>query len=128
MRQLTDVDGLAAADVVHGRLTSLPASTTVGELRDYFAASTSRNLAVLVDGDRYLGSLTPSAIPDGADAGARAADYASREPVVAPGAAATTARDLALEQPSLRLPVVADDGSLVGVVAVDETRTGFCGT
>ncbi len=50
MTLLTELDGLSAADVVHPRLTSLPASATVAEVRDFFAASSSRRLAVFTDG------------------------------------------------------------------------------
>jgi Mg/Co/Ni transporter MgtE len=126
--KLNEVDGLTAADIVHRRLTSLPASTTVGELRDYFAASASRRIALLVDGDRYAGSIAASALPDDADATAVAADYAVREPTIEPQAPASTARDIALGDPSQRLPVVDAEGALVGIVAIDMRREGFCGT
>jgi CBS domain-containing protein len=128
MRQLSDVDGLTAADVMHRQLTSLPASTTVGELREYFAASASRRLAVMVDGERFVGAIVPSAIPDGVEGHATAADFAARDPTVAPQTPAQTARDLAIEQASLRLPVVDDAGTLVGIVAITKDRKGFCGT
>lgn len=103
MRELSDVEGLTAADVMHRRLTSLPASTTVRELREYFAASGSRRLALV-------------------------ADHARPEPVIGATAPAREARDLALADPSQRLPVVDAAGALVGVVAINRLRTGFCGT
>jgi hypothetical protein len=37
------------------------------------------------------------------------------------------ARDLALREPTLRLPVL-DEGRLVGIVAINARRDAFCGT
>ncbi|HEY6762512.1 MAG TPA: CBS domain-containing protein [Baekduia sp.] len=128
MRPLSDVDGLTAADVMHRQLTSLPASTTVGELRAYFASSASRRLAVVVDGERFVGSIVAAAIPDGVAGHAAAADFVAQDPTVHPSAPAQAARDLAIEQDSLRLPVVDDAGTLVGIVAITKDRRGFCGT
>jgi CBS domain-containing protein len=128
MRELSDVDGLTAADVMHRRLTSLPASTTVRELREYFAASGSRRLALVVDGERYVGSIHAAALDAGLDDRGVVADHAHPEPVVPAAASAREARDLALAEPSQRLPVVDAAGALVGVVAINRPRTGFCGT
>jgi CBS domain-containing protein len=129
MRELSDVDGLTAADVMHRRLTSLPASTTIRELREYFAASASRRLALIVDGERYVGSIHATALDRGPDDdGGALADHARPEPAIHPAAPAREARDLALADPSQRLPVVDETGALVGVVAINRGRTGFCGT
>lgn len=123
-----ETDGLTAADVMHPRLSSLPAAATMDDVRRYFAASASRRLALIVDGDRYLGALTPAAVADGADPAAAAADHASYEPTLDPGASAAVARDLTLAQPSRRVPVVDRTGALVGIVAIDKRRERFCGT
>jgi CBS-domain-containing membrane protein len=123
---LAEVDGRTAADVVHRRMTTLPASATVGDLRAYFAESESHHLAVLVDGARYVGSLTPADLP--ADDAAAAADFARPGPTIAASTPAGAARDAALADPSARLPVVDADGALVGVVAINDARDGFCGT
>jgi CBS-domain-containing membrane protein len=125
---LGDVDGLTAADLVHRRLSTLPASTTIGELRAYFSESSGRKLAVLVDGDRYAGSIAADALPEDADDDAPAAAYAQPGDVVAAAAPASAARDAALEHPTARLPVVGDAGVLIGVVAINSARDGFCGT
>jgi CBS domain-containing protein len=127
MRTLEDVAGLTAADLMHRRITTLPASATVGELRAYFAESTSHKLALLVDGERYVGALEPSAL-DGADDSAPARDFGSPGETVAPGAPAGEARERALAMASSRLPVVDADGRLVGIIAINHTRDGFCGT
>jgi hypothetical protein len=39
------VDGLTVQSVMHAQLTALPATATIGDVRDYFAASTSGRLA-----------------------------------------------------------------------------------
>jgi CBS domain-containing protein len=128
MRLLSELEGLTAADVVHRRLTAMPASATVAQLREYFGSSTSHRLAVLVDGDRYAGSLTATSIAGDAPRDALAAGFAEHEPTVRPDAPADDARDAALRQESHRIPVVDADGTLVGVVAITRDLSGFCGT
>jgi CBS domain-containing protein len=128
MRHIDDVDGSTAADVMHRRMTSLPASATVGEVRSYFAESDSRQLAVLADGARYVGSIVAAELDAEAGDAAPAARFAQPLPAIHPDASARSARDLALQQPSRRLPVVDDAGKLCGVVAITRDRDGFCGT
>jgi Mg/Co/Ni transporter MgtE len=127
MRRIGDVDGATAADLMHSRLTALPATATVGELRAYFYASASHKLALIVDGERYVGSVAPDALGDAAD-DAPAAGLARREPVVRVDAPAAQAEAAALAEPSDRLPVVDEAGRLVGIVAINHARDGFCGT
>jgi CBS domain-containing protein len=126
--ELAGIDGLTAADLIHRRITTAPAAATVAELRAYFDESSSHKLAVLVDGDRYVGSLTPADLPPGADDASPAAGYATPEPFIRGSASAEEARDAALAHPSARMPVVDDAGDLVGVVAINSARDGFCGT
>ena len=47
---------------------------------------------------------------------------------VPPRTPAAEARDIALGEPTARLPVVGEDDTLVGVVAITTRRDGFCGT
>jgi CBS domain-containing protein len=128
MTQLDEVQGLTAGDLVHRHISSTEAGVTVGELRDYFAASSSRKLAVLVDGGRYVGSVTADAISDDVGAELPATEVAQLGPTAAAQLPAAAARDLAMEQPSHRLPVVDDDGLLIGVIAVNAAKNEFCGT
>ena len=122
-----EADGLTVQDVMHARFSALPATSTVGDIRDYFAASPSRRLAFLAGEDgTYAGSLTPAHVADG-DPGQPAADVADRGPTVSPADAAATGRDVALLTESRRVPVV-DDGRLLGVVAVTGDLQNFCGT
>jgi CBS domain-containing protein len=120
-------DGLTVQAVMHENLSSLPATATVGDVRDYFAASKSRRLAFVVDEDGgFVGSLTPAHVGDG-DPGRRAAEVADTEPTVSPAEPAATGRDLALLTDARRVPVV-EGGRLVGVVAVTGDLQSFCGT
>ena len=83
MTELTEVTGRTAADIMHARVSTLPASTTIGELRAYFAESTSHQLALLVDGERFAGRIPVTAVPDDARDQAPAAPLAECDPVVA---------------------------------------------
>jgi CBS domain-containing protein len=122
-----EADGLTVHDVMHAKLSTLPATATIGDVRDYFAASTSRRVAYVADDDGgYVGALTPAQVSDG-DAASPAATVAVAEPTVAPGAPAATGRDIALQTDTRRVPVV-DGGRLVGVVAVTGDLQNFCGT
>ena len=79
----------------------------------------SRRQAFVVDDGRYVGSLTPGRPRRRRDPErlARRGRRARRRRS-APTRPATTGRDLALQTDARRVPVVDDDGRLVGVVAV----------
>lgn len=128
MTELREADGLTAADVMHRHISTLPASVTVREVREYFASSDSRRVALLVDGERYLGSIEATELPADIDPAGPAAAQAAHGPTVRPQAPAVRARELALERPTLRLPVVDDAGRLVGIIAITKDRLRFCGT
>jgi CBS domain-containing protein len=121
------IDRLRAADVVHRRLTTTPAATTVGELRAYFAESGSRRMALVVDGARYLGAIEAAALPADVDGAEQVGGHAVPGPTIAPGASAEEARQRAIAEPSRRIAVVDDDGRLLGIVAVTRTLDAFCG-
>jgi CBS domain-containing protein len=126
--RLEEAAGLTVADVVHRKFSALPASTTVAEVRAWFAASTSRRMAFLADGERYLGSLTPGDVGGAVDPDGPAAGVAHDGPTVLPDAPATEGEQLALRTDARRVPVVDRDGRLVGVVSVTEDLQAFCGT
>ena len=122
-----ETDGLTVHDVMHAKFSALPATATVGDVRDWFAASTSRRLAFVADDDGgYVGSLTRAHVAGG-DPALPAADVADSGPTVSPAESATTGRDIALRTDARRVPVV-DEGRLVGVVAVTGDLQNFCGT
>ncbi|MDX6681266.1 MAG: hypothetical protein QOG94_1305 [Solirubrobacteraceae bacterium] len=121
-------DDLSVRDILHAQLTALEATATVAEARDYFAASTSRRMALVCDDGRYVGSLTPAQLEGDLDPGLALARIAERGATVSPDDPATKGRDLALRTDARRVAVVDADGRLVGVVAVTGDLTSFCGT
>ncbi|HWF34829.1 MAG TPA: CBS domain-containing protein [Solirubrobacteraceae bacterium] len=126
--RVDDAAGLAVADVIHRRFTTLPATATIGEVSDWFAASTSRRMAILADQGRYVGSLTPADVTGDLERGRPATEVAKHGPTIAPDAPARAGEKLALETDSRRVPVVDADGRLLGIVSVTGDLTSFCGT
>jgi CBS domain-containing protein len=126
--KIDEADALAVRDVLHAQLTALDASATVADARDYFAASGSRRMALVCDDGRYVGSLTPAKLEGDLDPELPLTQIAERGVTVSPDDPATTGRDLALQTDARRVPVIDDDGRLVGVVAVTGDLTSFCGT
>jgi CBS domain protein len=126
--RLDEAAGLTVADVIHSRLSALPARATVGEVRAWFAASDSRRMALLADDGRYAGSLVPEDLPPDADASRPAAELARRGPTVTPDDPASRAEELALGTPARRVAVVDRGGQLLGIVAITTDLQGFCGT
>lgn len=126
--RIDEADGLTVADITHAKFTALPATATVGDVREWFAASTSRRQAFVADGGRYVGSLTPDDLCGDIDPSRPAVEIAQDGPTVLPEAPATKGRDLALLTDSRRVPVVDGEGTLLGVVAVTGDMQSFCGT
>jgi Mg/Co/Ni transporter MgtE len=126
--RVDEAAGLTVADVTHSRFKALPATTTVGEVRAWFSASESYKLALLVDEDRYVGSLVPEDLSGASDPEELASARARRGPTVSPDAPAKEGEALALSSGTLRAAVVDADGRLLGVVALTTDLQGFCGT
>jgi CBS domain-containing protein len=127
--RLDDATGLTVADVVHARFTALPAGATVGDVRDWFAASTSRRLALLADDDgRFAGAVFAEHVAGDLDPAQPARDVAARGPTVLPDDSADHGQRVALRTDARRVPVVDRDGRLLGVLAVTTDLQAFCGT
>ena len=84
--QIDDAAGLTAADVIHAKFSALPATATIGDVRDWFAESTSRRMAFLADGERYAGSVTPEDVAGDIDTTRAATEVAALGPTIAPEA------------------------------------------
>jgi CBS domain-containing protein len=85
-------------------------------------------MAVLVDGERYAGSLTLEQLGGDLDPRRPATDVALDGPTVAPGVPAKVGQDTALQTEARRVPVVDEDGRLLGVIALTSDLKSFCGT
>jgi CBS domain-containing protein len=111
-------EGLTVADVMHAEFTAFAPAATVGDVRDWFAGGASRRLALVADGGRYVGCLSPSDVA-GPMAGDRSvAEVAWYGRTVAPGTTAAIGRDEVLRSAGRRVPVVDGDGRLRGVLAL----------
>ena len=126
--RIDEAAGLTVADVIHAKFTALPADATIADVREWFAASTSRRMAFLADDERYAGSLTPEDVAGDLDQTRPAVDVAQLGPTVAPDAPAAEGERLALQTAARRVPVVDRDGRLLGVVSVTQDLQAFCGT
>jgi len=126
--KIDQADQLTVRDVVHAKLSTVEATATIADVRAYFAASPSRRQAFVVDDGRYVGSLTLAEADAEPDPERLAAEIAEPGTTIGPDAPATVGRDLALQTDARRVPVIDDDGRLIGVVAVTGDLTSFCGT
>jgi hypothetical protein len=61
--RIDEADELTVADIIHAKFTALPATATIADVRDWFAASTSRRQAFVADDGRYVGSAATSTRP-----------------------------------------------------------------
>jgi CBS domain-containing protein len=119
---------LTVGEVIHRRFTALPASATIGEVSDWFAASTSRRMAILANDGRYVGSLTPEDVSGDLERVRPAAEVARRGPTIGPDAPARQGEAVALTTDARRVPVVDGDGVVLGILSVTGDLTSFCGT
>jgi CBS domain-containing protein len=121
--------GLTVADVTHRHFSALPASATIGEVSDWFAASASRRMAILADdAGRYAGALTPSDVAGEVDRTLAAAEVAKDGPTIGPEAPARAGEELALSTDARRVVVVDHERRVLGIVSVTGDLTSFCGT
>ena len=126
--RIDEAAGLTVADVIHAKFTALPANATIADVREWFAASTSRRMAFIADGDRYAGSVSREHVTGDLDPTRPATEVAQLGPTVLPDAPASEGQALALQTAARRVPVVDHDGRLLGVVSVTADLQAFCGT
>ena len=103
---------------MHDEVGALAADATVAYARAWFAPSVSRRLAIVADGDRYVGVLTPADVAADVPAERPLAAVARAGDVVAPDAPAAAGLEAVLASPARRVPVVDGDGRLRGVLAI----------
>jgi CBS domain-containing protein len=120
---------LCVGDVMVAKPKTMPATATVGDLRQIFANPHVIS-ALLVDGDSFAGMVHRDAL-SAADAAADAAPAlalaATDPPRVTPSMPLPDAVAILDAVGSRRLVVFADDGdTLAGLLCLDESRTSFC--
>jgi CBS-domain-containing membrane protein len=125
---LDEATHLTAAEVIHERFSALPADATVAQVRDWFAASSHRRMAFLAEHGRYAGSLARDDLNPDVDPTSPAARLAHPGPTIAPNAPAQVGYELAIATNAHRVPVVDQDGTLIGVIGITDDLAAFCGT
>jgi CBS domain-containing protein len=115
-----DAAGPTVADVMLAEARTIPADTPVEEVRETFANPRVK-LLLVADGERFLGTLSPDDVPA---AGTIAAGVDTGVPTLRPDDGIDRALEL-LEHTS-RVPVVAEDGRLRGLVCLNRGKSAFC--
>jgi CBS domain-containing protein len=104
---------------------TVPWDATVEEVRGVLD-NPSVELLVLAEGDRFRGAIAH--IPDDADPQSPAREFADLAPeTISPTETAAVAFEVTARNPQRRVVVVDDEGTLLGLVCVDRTRSRFCG-
>jgi CBS-domain-containing membrane protein len=118
---------LLVRDVMVRRPKTLPAASTVADLRAHFQNPHVRT-ALLADGTRFAGAIAPEELPPGADAGTPALEHARTDlPTVGPDATMADAVALLDSRGDNRLVVLDADGeTIAGLLCLDSAGTGFC--
>ena len=122
-----DVAGLRVREVMIRGPRTLPADTSVAELREQFVNPRMRAV-LLVDGERFAGVVAPDDLPASASPSEPAAAYARRDvDTVGPDTDATEALAVMDGAGEKRLVVLeASATSVVGLLCLDKRGTHFC--
>jgi hypothetical protein len=104
---------------------TLGADASVAEVRDQFA-NPKVQLVLLADGPAFKGAVT--VLPADAAPDEPALAYVDPEPeTISPYASADEAFERAAASPNRRVIVLDDDQNLLGLLCLNQSRTGFCG-
>ena len=118
--------GPRAADVMLREPRAVPPGTTVQEARETFANPRVR-LLLVADGDRFLGAVTRAHVEDGVDGATPLGQLAAEPALVRPDDPVDRVVSLLeADADADRLPVVAGDGTLVGLVCFNRKHGHFC--
>jgi len=118
--------GPQVADVMLRAPRTVAPETTVAQARETFANPRVRLLLVAREGS-FLGAITRESIPDDAADELALGTLAEADgDLVAPEDPVARAVELLDARGIERLPVVADDGALVGLVCFNRKHGHFC--
>jgi CBS domain-containing protein len=115
-----DQAGPTVADVMLAEPRTIAKDTPVEAVRETFAKP-SVKLLLVTEGERFVGTLAPDALPA---SGTIEPAVATETPVLRPGDGIPRALEL-LEHTS-RVPVVGEDGRLHGLVCLNRSKSAFC--
>jgi CBS domain-containing protein len=115
-------------DVMIKRPKTLPVTASVADVRRLFENG-SVQTGLLVDGDRFRGAIERANVPDSVADHVAAIDFATTPTAtVGPATPMRDAIELLEANAGRRLVVVDEDGeTLRGLVALNSSRSGFCG-
>jgi CBS domain-containing protein len=118
--------GPRAADVMLREPRAVPPVTTVQEARETFENPRVR-LLLVAEGDRFLGAVTRAHVGDGVDGSTPLGQLAAEAVLVRPEDPVDRVVELLeADEEADRLPVVAGDGTLVGLVCFNRRHGHFC--
>jgi CBS domain-containing protein len=116
---------LVAADLMLPDPKTLGADASVAEVRDLLA-NPKVQLVLLTDGREFKGAVTD--VPPDAAPGDRALAYIDPgAETISPFASADEAFERTAAAPNRRVIVLDDDRNLLGLLCLNQGRTGFCG-
>ena len=117
---------LVAADLMLRNPKTLAAGAPVAEVREQLT-SPKVQMVLLADDRAFKGAVTH--VPADAAPSDPALDYADAEAeTISPHAPADEAFERATASPSRRVMVLDDDRNLLGLLCLNSSRTGFCGS
>ena len=123
MRRIQGVTG-SVADLMLRNPKTLAGDASVDEVRSQLA-NPKVQMVLLADGQAFRGAVT--AIPDDAAPADLALAYAVNEPeTLPPDASADEAFERAAASPHRRVIVLDGDDNLLGLLCLNQSRTGFC--
>jgi CBS domain-containing protein len=118
--------GPRVEDVMMRGPRAVPPDTTVAEARETFENPRVR-LLLVARGDTFAGAVTRDTISDDVAGDVTLGELVADDDWhVAPGEPVTRAMELLDAERTDRLPVVADDGKLVGLVCLNRRQGLFC--
>jgi CBS-domain-containing membrane protein len=121
-----DQAGPAVRDAMLRAPRTVPAQTTVADAREMLSNPRVR-LLLVVDGDRFLGSVTTDDLHDEASGGDWLSAHAHEDaPRVDPDASVAEGVAMLERLGVRRLPVVDSDDRLLGLLCLDRTGTMLC--
>lgn len=122
----TSFAGQVAADLMLREPKTLSGDATVAEVRAVLE-NPKVQMVLLADGTTFRGAITE--IPEVASAAEPAVAYADGDAeTISPAESGESAFRRASASPHRRVIVLADESELVGLLCLNERRTGFCQT
>jgi CBS domain-containing protein len=115
---------VSAADLMLRDPKTLTAEASVGEVRELLA-NAKVQMVLLADGPTFKSAVTH--IPNEASPRDRAVDYVDTDAdVISPDASDDEALERTAASPNRRVIVLDENGGLLGLLCLNQSRTGFC--